>query len=245
MSEQLLRISDDGADAPDGRGHLSAATSNAEMFARIMALYARPGMTVVDPMRGPGVFWQQVDRGLYDAHITDISTGGPDARALPHADCSVDVVVLDPPYRYIETRTTSDKLVLLENDIYNLNAVRAVDGPKGFDAVMALYRDSMTEAVRALAVGGYLIVKCQDTITDGKQRWVHLDLMEHAEAAGAPPIDLAIVVSGKVPPTRWKRQRSLRKAHSYFLVCRKGGRWPFGYRATSKRKVRTDLEDAS
>ena len=232
--DALLVSSDSGAEAPDGRGHLSAATDNAEMMRRIILLYGRPGMTIIDPMTGGGVFWKKVSTSDYDLHRTDISTGGPDARSLPWADESAHMVVLDPPYRYVEAKSISAGLRMAENDIYNLASLR--DAPlKGHDAVMALYRDAMTEAVRVLKRGGYLVIKAQDTITDGKQQWVHVDLMRHAQEIGAEVIDLAVVTPAQVPPTRWKTQRSLRKAHSYFIVCRKGGRWPFGYKSVSKR----------
>ena len=227
MSDELLRLSDTGRHAPDGRGHLSAATSNDEMFARIADLYLRPGMTVVDPMFGKGVFWKRVDTSLYDARLTDLATGGPDARRLPYGTGTVHAIVLDPPYRYVEAKSTAGHV----HERYNLDSVRG----RGHDAVMDLYRHAMAEAARVLMVGGYLIVKCQDTITDGKQQWVHVELMAHAQELDCEVIDLAVVTPSQVPPTRWKVQRSLRKAHSYFLVCRKGGRWPFGYRAVSKR----------
>lgn len=233
-ADPLLLASDTGAEAPDGRGHLSSATDNAEMMRRIIALYGRPGMTILDPMTGPGVFWKAVDTEAYDLHRTDIAGGGPDARSLPWGDCTVHMVVLDPPYRYVEDRTTSEGLRMAENDIYNLASLRSAP-LKGHDAVMALYRESMMEAVRVLKHGGYLVVKCQDTITDGRQQWVHVDLMKDAPSLGVEVIDLAVVTPSQVPPTRWKTQRTLRKAHSYFIVYRKGGRWPFGYRSVSKR----------
>lgn len=226
----LLIESDSGAKADDGVGHRSAATDNATMMARIADLYFRPGMTIADPMRGSDVFWKNVNRDLYDLRLTDIKDG-TDARMLPYADQSLHAVVLDPPYRYVENATTAAGLRMLEGNGYNLESVRG----KGHDAVMGLYRDVMREAERVLMRGGYMVVKCQDTITDGKQQWVHVDLMQFATSIGCEPIDLAVVTPAQVPPTRWKVQRSLRKSHSYFIVCRKGGRWPFGYRSVSSR----------
>lgn len=226
----LLRDSDGGAAAPDGVGHKSAATDNATMMSRIADLYFRPGMTIADPMRGSDVFWKNVDQSLYNLHLTDIADG-TDARMLPYADASHHAVVLDPPYRYVEDATTAAGLRMLEGNGYNLESVRG----KGHDAVMGLYRDVMREAERVLMLGGYMVVKCQDTITDGKQQWVHVELMGFAESLGCEVIDLAVVTPAQVPPTRWKIQRSLRKSHSYFLVCRKGGRWPFGYKSVSAR----------
>lgn len=230
QTADILAQSDSGAAAPDGRGHLSAATDNPTMMKRIVDLYFRPGMTVADPMCGTEVFWKHINRDLYDLHLTDIR-GGVDARMLPYAGESHHAVVLDPPYRYVETATAAAGLRMLEGNGYNLESVRG----KGFDAVMGLYRDVMREGERILMRGGYMVVKCQDTITDGRQQWVHVDLMAFAAAIGCEPIDLAVVTPAQVPPTRWKTQRSLRKAHSYFIVCRKGGRWPFGYKSMSAR----------
>ena len=226
----LLLESDSGAKAEDGVGHKSAATDNATMMARIADLYFRPGMKIADPMRGSDVFWKHIDQSLYDLRLSDIKDG-TDARMLPYDAETFHAVVLDPPYRYVEDATTSAGLRMLEGNGYNLESVRG----KGHDAVMGLYRDVMREAERVLMRGGYMVVKCQDTITDGKQQWVHIDLMQFAESIGCEPIDLAVVTPAQVPPTRWKIQRSLRKSHSYFIVCRKGGRWPFGYRSVSAR----------
>src|SRR6202012_4734034 len=77
----------------------TVCSSNEEGFARILRLYARPGDVIVDPTHGHGRFWATVDKTPYTVHLTDL-TMGIDARALPHPDGTVDVEVLDPPYRY-------------------------------------------------------------------------------------------------------------------------------------------------
>lgn len=226
--DSLLRATDGGL-VSDGFGLTTAATTNEEMLARIFALYCRPGMTIADPTWGNGVFYKQIDLSQYAFHGTDLALDDIDMRDLPYPDESLDVVVLDPPYRYVEDKSARKETLEV---CYNTESVR---GSGGHDGVMGLYRGGMREAARTLKRGGYLIVKCQDTITDGKQQWVHVDLLAHGGEIGAPCIDMAVVTPSAVPPTRWKMQRNLRKGHSYFLIYRKGGRWPFGYRSVSKR----------
>ena len=49
--------------------------------------------------------------------------------------------------------------------------------------------------------------------------------------------DLVVVTPPSTVASRWKRQKHLKKSHSYFIVMRKGGAWPFGQKATSRRQV--------
>lgn len=221
---------DDGLPNTDGIGHISWATSNSEAMRRLMELYARPGQTVIDPTFGKGVFWKSVDVGQYDFHPSDL-INGVDVRSLPFEDASVDVAVYDPPYRYVE-RTTVPSHV---DEQYQLSGSLRLATRPGIDGVLDLYQDGIAEMMRVLRRGGFLFVKCQDTAGDGKQTWVHIEVMEMCRKADLEPVDLLVVVTERPPPTRWKIQRSLKKAHSYFIVARKGGFYPFGYRAVQKR----------
>jgi hypothetical protein len=102
-------------------------------------------------------------------------------------------------------------------------------------AVVELYVAGFIEAARVLRNGGFLVVKCQDTVQDGRNLWVHDTLRERAEALGFAMRDMLIVCPRSVLATRWERQRHLRKAHSYFLIFRKGGLFPFGIPAMERR----------
>lgn len=224
----------------------TVATSNEQAFARIVALYARPGHTIVDVTYGSGRFWRHIDRAAYDARCTDL-TDGVDLRSTGHPDGFADMWVLDPPYRYKPARNKPqdatpghgrvDGLYNLTTDLTNNAAVRA------------LYVAGFEEARRCLTGGGFLVVKCQDSSQDGKQVWMHCDLIDDAEALGFACREIAIVATAATTKTRWPRQRHLRKAHSYFLVFRKGGQFPFGIPSTMKRArprvvaVPTDHED--
>lgn len=230
--EAVIETVDHGV--PKSDDLTTVCTSNEEGFERLLRLYARPGQTIVDPTYGNGRFWKNVDPSLYDAHLTDLSRDGVDLRALPHKDESVDVVVLDPPYRYTPAKNKKQE----DSDghgkvdgLYNLQAAKLTNTAQVIDLYVAGFR----EADRVLRQGGFLFVKCQDTVQDGKNIWVHSILTAEAEALGFACRDLLIVAPSSVLATRWKRQRHLRKGHSYFLVLRKGGHFPFGIPSVEAR----------
>ena len=211
----------------------TVCSSNEEGFARILRLYARPGDVIVDPTYGHGRFWANVDKTPFTVHLTDL-TMGVDARALPHLNGTVDVEVLDPPYRYTpeKNRPQDDAPGHGKVDgLYNLSEAKLTNTQAVIDLYLACFR----EAHRALKRGGFLIVKCQDTVQDGSNIWVHCLLMAEADRLGFACRDLVVVRPASVLKTRWSRQRHLRKAHSYFLVLRKGGHFPFGVPAMERR----------
>src|SRR5688572_9173520 len=78
----------------------TVCSTNNEGFARILAVYARPGQTIAYPTYGNGTFWRDVDKSLYKLWLSDLKRDGIDLRALPYESDSVDLVVCDPPYRY-------------------------------------------------------------------------------------------------------------------------------------------------
>lgn len=212
----------------------TVCNSNEEGFARILRLYARPGQTVVDPMYGNGVFWKLVAPSAYRVLATDLRTHGVDARRLPYADASADLLVLDPPYRYTPVRNKKHEDTPGHGSVDGLYDLQAA-GLTSTQKVVDFYLACFDEALRVLRRGGFLVVKCQDTVQDGKQVWVHRLLMDGAEARGMACRDLLVVAPASVTRTRWDRQRHLRKAHSYFLVFRKGGHFPLGMPPVCRR----------
>ncbi len=215
--------------------------SNEDGFLRIMRQYARPGDVIADPTHGSGVFWKMIDRSPYLVHATDLATSGVDARSMPYADESIDMEVFDPPYRYTPCKNTKQDDVPGHGKVdglYNLTAANLTNT----QAVVELYVSAFRESHRVLKVGGFLVVKCQDTVQDGKNIWVHCLLMDEAARIGFSCRDIVIVAPASVLKTRWERQRHFRKAHSYFLVFRKGGHFPFGIPAMESRSTRAPLQ---
>jgi len=212
----------------------TVATSNEEGFRRILRLYARSGHLIVDPTYGNGRFWKLVDETLYDVRATDLSREGIDLRRLPHEPGTVDMVVLDPPYRYTPAANKKQDDAPGHGKVdglYNLQAAKLTNT----ESVIALYVAGFEEARRVLKHGGFLVVKCQDTVQDGKNIWVHNRLILEGENLGFACRDLLVVAPHSVLATRWKHQRHLRKGHSYFIVLRSGGHFPFGIPSVGKR----------
>lgn len=227
-----LQLVDEGVSVDAGM--TSVCTSNHEGFGRVLRLYARPGCTIVDPTYGNGVFWKGVDQGGYRVLATDMKRDGVDLRDLPYGDSSADMVVLDPPYRYTPLKNKRHEDTVghgVVDGLYNLKA----GGLTNTASVLELYYGGMIEAHRVLRVGGFLVVKCQDTVQDGRNIWVHCLLMHKGVELGYACRDLMVVAHPNVLKTRWDRQRHLRKGHSYFLVFRKGGHFPFGIPSVCRR----------
>ena len=188
--------------------------SNAPLFAEIMRHYVPRGARVLDATYGLGNFWRDVEPGAYQ--LITLDTARPavirgDLRHVPLADGTVDAVILDPPYA---GNGSKHKRAIGIDSTYNL------PGGLSHVAISGLYVAGMREAARVLR-GGWLIVKCQDQIEGGRQRWQHRIVMETAEALGFEVADLFVLVSNGVPLMRHPHQLHARKNHSYFVVCRK------------------------
>ena len=214
-------------------GLTTVCHSNDEAFAKIVRLYARTGQTLVDPTFGNGTFWKRIDCRLYQTLFSDLKDG-TDLRSLPYPSDSADLLVLDPPYRYTPAKNVRHEDTPGHgrvDGLYNLQASRLTRTQD----VLELYGAGMIEAVRVLRRGGFLVVKCQDTAQDGKNIWAHCLLITKAETLGISCRDIVIVTTASPTKTRREKRRHFRKAHSYFLIFRKGGHFPFGMPSVQKR----------
>lgn len=182
---------------------------NSALIAEVARLYLQPGMVVADVTYGRGVFWKQVDLSGIDFHPSDLADG-VDFRALPYADRSLDLVVLDPPYAHDPGR------MQVNHQYRNAETTRGMD----HRAIVQLYADGMAEAARVLKPRGMLWVKCQDEIECGRQRWTHLELYERALALGYQAQDLFVLVRASAT-LQVKRQLHARKNHSYLWILRR------------------------
>ena len=178
--------------------------NNEEIFPLILSLYVPIGSEIADVTYGKGVFWKKVNPSDYNLHFTDIKTG-VDCRNLPYENCSMDCVVIDPPYMEGFYRRNSDHLAgngtfssfreaYSDGSIYE----QKKDTPKYHDAVLDMYYSAGCEAVRVLKSKGIMIVKCQDEVSANKQHLTHVEII-----------------------STLKKQVHARKNHSYFLVFRK------------------------
>ncbi len=214
---------------------------NAELFAQILALHVPPGSLIADVTYGLGAFWKRVAPGTYRVLASDIALkpalpvplgftlqDGVDCRALPHADASLDALVLDPPYmegmyrREVAHMAGSGTHAAFRRAYSQSAATPDEDGPRWHDAVVDLYARAGREAARVLRPAGHFLVKCQDEVSANTQRLTHVELITGYESLGFYCKDLFVLVRANSPAvSRLKTQVHARKNHSYFLVLAK------------------------
>lgn len=185
---------------------------NADLFPRILKLYAKSGDRIADVTYGKGVFWKNVDVSQYDFYPSDIQTG-VDMRQLPYQDDSFDMVVIDPPYMYNPKQTVKRSL----SKPYGLGSASI----KTNKDVLDLYKETMHEVQRVLRHGAFMVVKCKDTIESNKQRWNHISVFNIATVLGLYTKDLFVLIQLSRPAIRWPHQIHARKNHSYFWIFQK------------------------
>ena len=202
--------------------------NNEEIFPLILSLYVPIGSEIADVTYGKGVFWKKVNPSDYNLHFTDIKTG-VDCRNLPYENCSMDCVVIDPPYMEGFYRRNSDHLAgngtfssfreaYSDGSIYE----QKKDTPKYHDAVLDMYYSAGCEAVRVLKSKGIMIVKSQDEVSANKQHLTHVEIINEYTKHGLTIEDLFVMIRNNRPSiSTLKKQVHARKNHSYFLVFRK------------------------
>lgn len=184
---------------------------NENLIPEVAKLYFAPGMKIADVTFGKGNFWRNIDTSIYEFYPSDILTG-IDLRILPYPDALLDVLVLDPPYVH---SAGSFKI----NGAYNNQSITG-----NHATVIELYRAGMKEAFRVLKRGGLLLVKCQDIVEGGTQRWSHIIIEALARELGFKAVDLFILHQNTIPINRikrWGKQVHARRNHSYLWVFRK------------------------
>lgn len=213
-----------GGEATSNLVHSAHVSGNADVFPEILRLHVPLGSTVADVTFGKGVFWRKVEEHAYKVLPSDIQTG-IDCRDLPYEDCSLDCVVLDPPYmegffRRSQAHLGGGGTHSAFREYYSHGeATDSNGGPKYHDAVLDLYYKAGAEALRVLRDDGVLIVKCQDEVSANTQRLTHVELIKHYEGLGFYTKDLFVVVRvNRAGASRILAQVHARKNHSYFLV---------------------------
>lgn len=193
---------------------------NDAMIASVARLYIPDGAAVLDATWGKGNFWTRTDTGRFRLVGSDLASEHAqilaDFRALPFADASFDVVVLDPPYIH-----APGEREFIEQRYRNRETTAALGT---HEAVMRLYAAGMAEAMRVLRPGGTCWVKCQDTVESHVQRWGHIVIHAAADALGFSAQDLFVVMTDTPPGGTRPAQHHARRNHSYLWIFRKGMR---------------------
>lgn len=168
---------------------------------------------VLDPNYGLGVFWKWSTPFTIlggDIDLTKAKDIQLDCLALPFANKSVDVVVLDPPFLH----RVNGKGSSMES------RYAALDTKGKSSLLLGFYEEAMAEAARVARLG--IIVKCQDGVESRVFRPIHIGVVGVSTLPLAGIAILARTTVGMQHPF-WKKAEHLRNTHSYFLVFNQRG----------------------
>lgn len=194
----------------------TTARNNAELILQCARLgYLHEDWVTCDPTYGLGKFWTLWKPAELLASDLDESKGpslfGPvDFTKLPWVSNHFDAVVLDGPYKLNGTSTGK--------------GCAASDAGYGVDGAYVkwqdrhkLIRDGITECVRVLKSGGFLLVKCQDQVCSGQKRWQTREFADHAESLGCRLVDMLHLGGYRKQPAG-RRQLHAQQNYSTMLV---------------------------
>lgn len=171
----------------------------------------------VDTCFSKGGFYRNIPlpRFCFDAAPQDERCQCVDCRHLPFPPHSIESIIYDPPF----LATSGPSLSTNDGNVI----ARQYSVYPNEKTLHQFYYDSLVEFERVLVEGGWLVVKCQDKVSSGKQYFSHVYIHNMAVSLGFYPKDLFILVAKGRVSAGWQRanQQHARKFHSYFWVFEK------------------------
>jgi hypothetical protein len=198
----------------------TVSSNQHEIIRNIIKLHIPDGIEC-DPTYSKGVFYDAagIDEPKYKfdlfpkLHKETKEPSSVQARAedLPLDDESISSLMFDPPFMagFTKPKPTG----LMGERFY------------GYPYVVHLwkwYDECLVEFHRVLKKKGVLVIKCQDTVSSGKNWFSHVHIMNRALEAGFYPKDLFILTAkARLIGANHNNQKHARKFHSYFWVFEK------------------------
>jgi len=185
-----------------------------EIIRNINRLYLKTGVHC-DPTYSKGVFYRGADieppSYKFDLYPQTKDTVQASAESLPLEDVSLRNIMFDPPF--LAGRTKSKPTGRMVNRF---------DGFRYVPDLWRWYDACLTEFYRVIEPKGFLVFKCQDTVSQDKNWFTHVYVMNRAVAAGFYPRDMFVLTSkNRIIGHNHGNQQHARKFHSYFWVFEK------------------------
>jgi hypothetical protein len=196
----------------------SVYNSNFDCIKNIMSLYGIERFDL-DCTYSKGSFWKNLPEPIYK---TDLYPSRPDiiqsnSENLPFENESMGYVMVDPPF-IISGKSYK------ENKEGSSIIAKRFEGYPTYEQLIKNYFLTLKELYRICKKEGYVVMKCQDTVSGGKNHFSHCMIMNMAMDIGYYPRDL-FILHNKVRLNsfggRWSKQEHARKHHSYFWVFQK------------------------
>ena len=196
----------------------SVYNSNHDVIKNIMELYNIEQFDL-DCTYSRGLFWKDLKGPKIKTDLVPITedTIQADSENLPFDDESMNSIMYDPPF------VISGKLYK-ENKEGSSVIAKRFEGYTTYEKLTKNYYKSMKELYRITSPGGFVVMKCQDTVSGGKNHFTHAMVMSMAMKIGFYPRDLFILLAKMRINSfggKWNTQHHARKYHSYFWVFEK------------------------
>ena len=196
----------------------SVYTSNFEAIRNIMDLYKIERFDL-DCTYSKGNFWKDLPGPTYKSDLFPVNESVVEANSenLPFGDNSMKSIMYDPPFVVAGGSYKSNK------EGSSIIAKR-FEGYTTYNDLKVNYFNTLKELYRICDKGGYVVMKCQDTVSGGKNHFTHCLIMNMALQIGFYPRDMFVLTSNvriNSFGTKWTKQEHARKYHSYFWVFEK------------------------
>lgn len=192
--------------------------NNHDMIKNIMTLYGIEQFDL-DCTYSTGNFWKDIIEPKYKSDLEPVNDTIIQANSenLPFKDNSMKSIMYDPPFviagKTYKTNIKGSSVIAKRFSAF-----------ESFEDLKVNYYKSLKELYRILDKDGYLVFKCQDTVSGGKNYMSHRMIMNMAEDLGYHCRDFFVLTS-KVRMNsmggRWSKQIHGRKYHSFFIVFQK------------------------
>jgi hypothetical protein len=196
----------------------SVYTSNFEAIRNIMDLYKIERFDL-DCTYSKGNFWKDLPGPTYKSDLFPVneSVVEADSENLPFENNSMKSIMYDPPFVVAGASYKGNK------EGSSIIAKR-FEGYTTYNDLKVNYFNTLKELYRICDKGGYVVMKCQDTVSGGKNHFTHCLIMNMALQIGFYPRDMFVLTSNvriNSFGTKWTKQEHARKYHSYFWVFEK------------------------
>jgi hypothetical protein len=196
----------------------SVYNSNFEAIKNIMELYGIERFDL-DCTYSKGAFWKDLPSpvnksDIYPSNDTVVEASSEN---LPFGDSSMKSIMYDPPFVIAGSSYKGNK------EGSSIIAKR-FEGYTNYRELTENYYNTLKELYRVCEKGGFVVMKCQDTVSGGKNHFTHCLIMNMAMQIGFYPRDMFVLTSNvriNSFGTKWTKQEHARKYHSYFWVFEK------------------------
>lgn len=196
----------------------SVYNSNYEVISNIMSLY-KIDQFDLDCTYSRGLFWKNLPEPKIKTDLVPVTddTVQADSEHLPFEDNSIKTIMCDLPFVICGKQYKSNK------EGSSVIAKR-FEGYATYNDLKRNYYNTLMELYRVCDKDGFVVFKCQDTVSGGINYFTHVMVLNMALELGFYPRDLFVLVAKMRINSfggKWNKQEHARKFHSFYWVFEK------------------------